>query len=297
MAAGNETITETSATSTSETGRSNGPGILPDRYDGLGDFRHWLRHFNACADASSWSDEDRLKKLPAFLRGRAATHLYALTTTEQETYTALTSSLQKSLCPPVEREKNYRLFESRCLRPGEDPAVFRWELEELLRLSDSELNADQMRALTARQFMRGFPSDLQIKLLENDPVPGLETMVTFAQNRRAIDRSDLPAPNTQSSAAVSTPPTEIAALTALVEQLATDQRALHEQLQSREQQTKEPVRRPVGPCYSCGRRCHIARNCRNGNRPLTCCKCNLPGQIARDCTMDLNSHRATQYGR
>jgi hypothetical protein len=75
--------------------------------------------------------------------------------------------------------------------------VFWWELEELLQLADPELNSDQMRALTAHQFMHNLPSDLQIKLPENDPVPTLEKMVTFAQNRWAIDRSQVIIPATK----------------------------------------------------------------------------------------------------
>ena len=55
---------------------------------------------------------------------------------------------------------NYSKFESRCLRPGEDPAVFRWELEELLRLADPQLSVDQMNALTARQFVHRLPNAL-----------------------------------------------------------------------------------------------------------------------------------------
>ena len=116
---------ELSATNSSDaTGRSHS-NILPDRYDGQSDFRHWMRHFDVCGDANGWMSADKLRKWPAFLRGRAATHYYALTSNQRENYTALTSNLQVSLCPTVEREKNYRLFESRRLRPGEDPAVFR----------------------------------------------------------------------------------------------------------------------------------------------------------------------------
>ena len=43
--------------------RSN---ILPDQYDGQGDFRNWPRHFDAYGDASGWLDSEKLRKLPAF---------------------------------------------------------------------------------------------------------------------------------------------------------------------------------------------------------------------------------------
>ena len=50
-------------------------GILPERFDGTTDFRQWLRHFDACGDANSWTAADHLRKLPAFLRGRGSSHI------------------------------------------------------------------------------------------------------------------------------------------------------------------------------------------------------------------------------
>ena len=52
-----------------------------------------------------------IKKLPAFLRGRAATHFYAIPADERATYDESTKKLNKALCPPVERENYYVKFE------------------------------------------------------------------------------------------------------------------------------------------------------------------------------------------
>ena len=286
---------EQPSTSSEEGANVSRSNILPDRYDGQGNFRNWLRHFDACGDASGWSDGEKLRKLPAFLRGRAATHFYSLTDPQCADYATLKKNLQASLCPPVERESNYRKFESRCLRPGEDPAVFRWELEELLRLADPELSADQMNALTARQFMRGLPNELQIKLLESDPVPTLEKMVTFTQNMRAIERTTMPRPS-QNVASVSSPESrEIAKLTALVEQLSTGQRELRAEL-DRERTQRDTRRHQYNQptCYSCGRRGHIARDCRCNRGQITCFNCHQRGHLARDCTAPLNSIRTAR---
>ena len=67
--------------------------------------------------------------------------------------------------------------------------------------------------------MRGLPNALQVKLLESDPVPTLEKMVTFTQNMRAIERTTIPR---SSKNVASVESREIAKLTALVEQLSTD---------------------------------------------------------------------------
>jgi hypothetical protein len=57
---------EPDASSTSNPSRMS---ILPGRFDGATDFRLWLRHFNSCSDANGWNNKDRLRKMPAFLRG------------------------------------------------------------------------------------------------------------------------------------------------------------------------------------------------------------------------------------
>ena len=65
--------------------------------------------------------------------------------------------------------------------------------------------------------MRGLPNDL-VKLLEGDPVPSLEKMVTFTQYMRAIERTTIPG-SSQNVASVSSPESrEIVKLTALVKQ-------------------------------------------------------------------------------
>ena len=103
--------------------------ILPSKFDG-DDIVAWLREFDACALANGWKDEDKIKKLPAFLRERAATHFYATPVAERATYDAATKKLKQALCPPVERENYYAKFETRMLRTGEDPSVYKWELEQ-----------------------------------------------------------------------------------------------------------------------------------------------------------------------
>ena len=98
--------------------------ILPGRFDN-GDFECWLREFNACCDANGWKateeHDDKILKLPAFLRGEAASHFYAIPAEKRTKFVDAVAELRKSLCPAVQRETFYALFESRVLRAGEDP--------------------------------------------------------------------------------------------------------------------------------------------------------------------------------
>ena len=98
--------------------------ILPSKFD-VDDIVVWLREFDACALANGWKAEDKMKMLPAFLRGRAATHFYATPPEERATNDAATKKLKQALCPPVEREIYYAKFGNRILRTGEHPSVYK----------------------------------------------------------------------------------------------------------------------------------------------------------------------------
>lgn len=45
----------------------------------------WLREFDACCDANGWKEDDKIKKLPALLRGPVASHFYAIAKDETKT--------------------------------------------------------------------------------------------------------------------------------------------------------------------------------------------------------------------
>ena len=77
--------------------------ILPEKFD-HGDFPAWLRQFECCASANKWADEDKALKLPAFLRGVAATHFHALSDAEKDSYAHLIENLAAALCPAVCKE-------------------------------------------------------------------------------------------------------------------------------------------------------------------------------------------------
>ena len=55
--------------------------ILPGKFDD-GDFDAWLCEFDACSAANGWkvteTTDDKILKLPALLRGRAASNFYAI---------------------------------------------------------------------------------------------------------------------------------------------------------------------------------------------------------------------------
>ena len=81
--------------------------------------------------------------------------------------------------PVADRENFHAAFQ--CLtRSGEDPAVFKCELDSLLAKADPSLAPDTKKALLARQYrqyMKGLLRTLQFKLLEHNPTPTLDEML------------------------------------------------------------------------------------------------------------------------
>ena len=179
--------------------------ITPEKFES-GDIVSWLRQFECCASANNWHENKKLAVLPAFLRGPAATYYHALADDKKNTYANLTKSLREALCPAVDREKHFAAFEQRILRPHEDPSLFLWDLTDTLTKADPALKDDARDALLSRQFMRGLPADLRLKLLEHNPTPSLDEMTNFVQRFRAVHHSSDRNPSVAYATTASQPP-------------------------------------------------------------------------------------------
>ena len=56
--------------------------------------------------------------------------------------------------------------------------------------SDPDLSDAAKQALLGRQFLRGLPDDIKLRLLEHDPTPQLPSMVEFVQRFHAVHETD-----------------------------------------------------------------------------------------------------------
>ena len=284
--------------------------ILPGRFDNS-DFGCWLREFDACCDANGWKvageRDDKILKLPAFLSGKATSHFYAIPAERRTKYKDAVAELKKSLCPAAQRETFYALFESRALRTGEDPSVYKWELENLLAKADPELSDDAKTALIHRQFMKVLPNILKLKLLEHNPTPNLAEMLSFIQRYLGVEGFAAPmiASEYPSASSTTTPASDInsqlSQLLTMVAGIAEKQQSFENRLTKAETSKRDSRgsgrRSNTGSCFNCGEYGHFARDCRprrqpstqqSGRRPPTCFICGQLGHVARNCTSHLN---------
>eukprot|EP00794_Sanderia_malayensis_P018510 gene18510-biopygen15597 len=246
---------------------------------------------------------NQLTKLPAFLQGPAATYYDTIDEDDKDSLDHLLTSLKSCFAPAADREKYYREFEEQRLRTAEDPAIFLWRLKEALKNAEPDLSPSAFDALLRRQFFRGLPEEIQLKLLESDPTPSLTTMTHFAQRFRSLRNlpasscsavmsdSSLPTNNRESHQ----PPNQLETITNIVKQLAENQAQLVAAISPQPSQTHAshgPGRRPTRPvrCFFCGEEGHVVRDCAHRRRSPRCTLCSGWGHNATICANNNNHH-------
>ena len=97
--------------------------------------------------------------------------------------------------------------------------------------ANPDLSEDARDALLSRQFMKGLPPDLRLRLLEHNPMPSLAEMQSFVQRCRAVHWPGVDVAVTHS---VQNPPDQLASsiadLTTAMATLAADHRELRASL-------------------------------------------------------------------
>ena len=177
-----------------------------------------------------------------------------------------------AICPTAQREKCYAEFEARTLWPREDPAVYKWDLEQKLLKADPVLDDQAKEALLLRQFMRGLPRNLKTRMLENDPTPTLANMVTFVQRYLAVQGQGGSKDYYVAESLVSPQDKKIDELVTMVNAIACKQQNLEECLTAAVNQNGQQGNKPNATPWR-----------RRNKQPIVCYNCGKPGHIAKDC--------------
>ena len=266
------------------------PIILPEPFNGTGDWDEWTFHFNNVADVNEWDDAKKLKFLRVRLTGRALKTLHLLPDASRATYAATLAAL-KARFDPASRHTRYEAeFQSRRKKASEGWAEFGEDLKTLADKAYPTLQPEARERLSINAYLQHLSQpqvafSVRQKRPEtvDDAVAATLEMESYTPlAARAGVNSLQPGEEPVTIAAVD--PT--AKLTAIVERLVEQVETLQKEKETRrppandrrdrrprrEQEGQERGRGPRqlrttpqrpfdGECWRCHQRGHIARNC------------------------------------
>ena len=163
---------------------------LPEVF-GDGDFDLWLRKFEVCGVANGWKDDDKLKRLPTLLTGKAFVVFERLPAAKKEDFKVLVKTLNDSFGGSdtgiyVAMTK----FRNRKRKPSEDLDVYAFALESALRRAMPEVGEGDRNALLRQQFIERVEEYLRIQLLQR-PTLSYEETITVANGFCAVSVIEL----------------------------------------------------------------------------------------------------------
>ena len=119
------------------------PLVLPEKFNGTGNFDEWISHFEGIAAINKWTEDDKSLWLKVRLTDKAHVALTRLPNDAHGSYASLKAALKERFEPSSKREVYKAEFESRRKRNTESWGDFG---DELLQLVDKAFPALQQEA-------------------------------------------------------------------------------------------------------------------------------------------------------
>ena len=119
------------------------PLVLPEKFNGTGNFNEWISHFEAIAAINKWTEDDKSLWLKVRLTDKAHVALTRLPNDAHGSYASLKMAIKERFEPSSKREVYKAKFESRRKRNMESWGDFG---DELLQLVDKAFPTLQQEA-------------------------------------------------------------------------------------------------------------------------------------------------------
>ena len=129
---------------------------LPPSYAGVSDVGEFINHFDVCKECNAWDDAKAATKIAVCLSGQALAIYLALSPESRKDYKEVQTALLTAFKPAGFTAMSQ--FHARRLAPGENPAVFVYELRKLLKYALEGMPVDQQDKLILHQFLTGLPA-------------------------------------------------------------------------------------------------------------------------------------------
>ena len=263
------------------------PLVLPDPFDGSGEWEQWIIHFNNCSVVNSWNDEDKLKWLKVRLTGRAQAAFQRLTEANRATFTAASAALKERFEPATRKHRYLAELQTRRKKKGESWADLADDLKSLADKAYPGLQEEAREQLALHNYLAQLDQPQVAFGVKQKNPESLDAAVSATLELEAyVTPKPLPVmevgvegPAEETTVgAVHTSDKLVDVIKGLSERLdkleskgaSGDWQGRRNQLGSgfnQRSQEDRSVRRRDITCYRCGRKGHIARYCYSQSMP------------------------------
>ena len=133
--------------------------ILSSMKDG-DNFKEWWSKFELCAEANSWNDATKAKKVPTFLEGEALVAYLEMPDGNKTYYSKVLNALEEEFRQKESQFKAMRDFEKYQLLPEESPKVFMHHLKRLLDIAMLTLAAQGKEQMLLHCFIESLLKEI-----------------------------------------------------------------------------------------------------------------------------------------
>ena len=262
------------------------PVVMPETFDGTGDWELYRQYFDNCAEINGWDDARRAQVLGVRLRGVAQRFHASLAARVRQDWGEATDALAGRFVQPQQTALHKSAFKNRRLRSDEQMANLADDLRRLASRAYPNADEELRDELARDQFIEGLSSAaIRLKLKEMNLVT-LDQVLAQALHLEALWTTE------QRTDTVTATPTVVGAVTSRSDPLADSVSKL-EAVTSRfsavatelekavsglaklsilaEHQSPRPAqdRRPRRgrACYNCGEEGHFSSSCPARQQP------------------------------
>ena len=258
-----------------------------------GDIQQWVQKFEICAAANGWNDRTKALKVPTLLEGEALAVFLKMKEEDKSNYQKVKEALENEFLPEEARFQAMKEFETRKQLPGESPHLFLFNLKRLVMPGISE---DAREQLLLHHFLDGVPVSIsrQLRTLADittvqDALAKARSLMTTLEDCE-YRTPEKPAPLDPSETRLSSIEKTLEELVNKISSLSTAEHTTAAVL------PRQTATRSQKECFRCGRRGHIARDCRS-KMVSQCFQCGKRGHTQRECWWSQgNEQRPTARG-
>ncbi|UYV71663.1 K02A2.6-like, partial [Cordylochernes scorpioides] len=228
--------------------------ITPPTFDGQSSFGNYMRQFEAVSLNNGWGEAERAIDLIVALRGPALDLLQTIPEQDQRSYVSLTSALELRFGDQHSRHVFQSQLKLRRQKMGESLQEFEADLKRLCLMAYPSAPIDFIDQWVAQTFIEGIRNvEVQKTLRLTSFNTSREALIRALEIDAAFKISDSGPPRVRKSELTEEDGAVGGSRDSGIEEIIKRLDKLEEAVKHR--------RRPVGPCFRCGKMGHLKGQC------------------------------------